>query len=347
MAGLIAALFGGKAKPPDPNPLPGIGGYDMPPGPAGQTGYPGSTAQTRTFPGRNPVGRARGVRSPTDTGAGFAPGSSTETRQANPQAHNRAQNPRLTETVTTRQIAATQAMQHNSAAEFFGGPALRTRTGNNTAGGHPGRAAARAGGHNTRDTTTPWTQAQPIIGQGTPGAQNVRNEFAQRYKNAPGQLHTYKSASRGDLPPVGPSGQAGDGNVHPDAAVTEVTVPNRFVFDGGGNMSWSILREMPYGGRGDGARGGDLNGQRYYATGQADQFGNAGVGQYGIAREYGSQNKRPVGFTEPAPWTSQFYDTTDDIGTADNPNSSPAQSPNLIYVSPSGGRATNSTGRTH
>ena len=42
MAGLIAALFGGH-RSPDTNPHPGIGGYDMPRGPYGEGGFPGST----------------------------------------------------------------------------------------------------------------------------------------------------------------------------------------------------------------------------------------------------------------------------------------------------------------
>jgi hypothetical protein len=100
---------------------------------------------------------------------------------------------------------------------------------------------------------------------------------------------------------------------------------------------------MPYGGRGNGARGADLDGQRRYATGQETEFWNAGQGDYGIARQRGG--KRPVGFTQPAPWSSQFYDTTESVGTADNPNTQPAQQPQSVYVSPSGRRASNSTGR--
>jgi hypothetical protein len=102
---------------------------------------------------------------------------------------------------------------------------------------------------------------------------------------------------------------------------------------------------MPYGGRGDGARGADLNGQRFYATGQSDQFWNAGQGQYGIGRQRGSDHKTPVSFTEPAPWTAQYYTTTDSVGTNDTPNDSPGQQPSAVYVSPSSGRASNSTGR--
>ena len=60
MAGLIRALFGGRTRPPDPDPLPGVGGYRMPTGRTGAGGFPGSTALTRTFGGRNP--RTVGLR---------------------------------------------------------------------------------------------------------------------------------------------------------------------------------------------------------------------------------------------------------------------------------------------
>lgn len=46
--GLLSSLFGGGQVNADPN--PGIGGYTAAPGPAGQTGYPGSTAATRENP---------------------------------------------------------------------------------------------------------------------------------------------------------------------------------------------------------------------------------------------------------------------------------------------------------
>lgn len=41
--GLLGALFGGHNRPPETNPLPGVGGYDMPRGPYGEGGFPGST----------------------------------------------------------------------------------------------------------------------------------------------------------------------------------------------------------------------------------------------------------------------------------------------------------------
>lgn len=342
MAGLIARLWGGAAREPvDTNPHPGIGGYNLGPGPAGQTGYPGSTKQTRTFSGNNP--RAVKVRSDTNTGFEQAPGDALQVRQASyrgdvPRAA--LAGPRGAGLTASRQPLLTQLMQ-GTPGTLAGGPMLKTGPGNNTAGGVPLDDAAAAGGHSQRETTTPWIRAQPVIGQGTPGANNVRNQVAQRYKAVPGQSHSYTSASRADIAPVNRGGQATDGNVHPEHATTPVQVPSRFVSDSGGNTTWSVQREMPYGGRGDGARGADLNGQRFYATGQATQFWNAGQGDYGIARKMGSDHKRPVSFATPAPWTANFYDTTQGVA-----EESTTQSPNMVYVSPTTGRATNSTGRS-
>lgn len=339
MAGLIAALFGGKSRPPDPtDPAPGIGGYAQGPGPTGDYGYPGSTGQTRTFKGRN--ARLAKVRSDTNTGFEQALSDTTQTRQVSYRGdvpHAAVQGPRSTPRVATRQPVLTEQMQ-DTPGTFYGGPTLKTGPGNNTAGAHPLSAAAAAGGHSMQDTQTPWRNQVPLGGD-APGSANVRNEIAQRYKARPGELHTYKSRPRADQAPVNRSGQASDGNVHPDRAVQDVTVPSRFVMQGAQTIM-PILREMPYGGRGNGARGAQLSGQRFYATGQEQQFWNAGQGNYGIARELGAGG-RPVGFTEPAPWTAQFYDTTQQVENGDTP-----QAPNAVYVSPSGGRASNSTGRT-
>lgn len=345
MAGLIRALFGGRPRPPDPDPLPGVGGYRMPTGRTGASGFPGSTALTRTFGGRNP--RAVGLRADTNTGwdSGLGPGQ--QQRQASYRGDVRGAalaGPRVTPTVDTPQPTLLHRLQDNDPSEFYGGPALRTGTGNDTAGGNPLRRAAQLGGHSVRDTRTPATRTQPIIGVGTPGAQNVRNSIALRYKEAPGQLHTYRSASRPDQGPISRNGQAGDGTVRPDDVSSPVSVPNRFVFAGGGNQTWSVLREMPYGGRGDGARGAQLSGVRYYATGQAEQFWNAGQGDYGIARAQGADHKRPVSFTQPAPWTANYYDTTESVGTTGAPGPA-TQAPQLVFVSPSAGRASNRTGR--
>jgi hypothetical protein len=342
MAGKIKALFGGRSRPQDnTNPAPGIGGYAMGPGPAGQSGYPGSTAATRTMRGRN--ARLAKIRSDTNTGWESGPGTEGVTRQASYRAEthgSRIANPRTTGTVTTPKGQLRQNMQ-SEPGEHYGGPMMRTGPRNNTAGGTPMSGAARAGGHSQRDTTTPWIRAQYPIGGEAPGSQNVRNQTAQRYHNAPGQMHTYRSAARADQAPVNQSGQASDGNVKPNLVAQDVTVPNRFVMPGA-QTGWAILRDMPYGGSGNGSRGAKLNGQRYYGTGQSDQFWNAGQGNYGIERHRGG--KRPVAFTEPAPWTANFYDTTSEVGTSDAPGQ-PTQGGQAVYVSPSAGRASNGTGR--
>lgn len=342
--GVISRLFGASARtrgPADTNPHPGIGGASMPPGPAGQTGFPGSTKQTRTFQGNNP----RSVKARADTNTGFEQqlGDTPQIRQASYRGDVRGAataNPRATPATASRQPVLTELMQATPAT-LAGGPLMKTGPGNNTAGAHPLGRSAAAGGHSMIETTTPWSRASSEIGLDVPGAVNVRNQVAQRYKAAPGGVHVYKSAARADTAPVNRGGQATDGNVRPDAVVTEVMVSSRFVFDAGGNQTWAVAREMPYGGRGDGARGADLNGHRYYAAGQDGQFMNAGQGDYGIAREQGADHKRPVSFATPAPWTANFYDTTDGVA-----QETTAQAPNMIYVSPSTGRATNRTGRS-
>src|ERR1017187_1095296 len=202
MAGLIAALFGGKARPPDPNPLPGIGGRSTPPGPMGQSGYPGSTSTTRTFPSRNPRqgggGGNTGIKAETNYGFDQGLTDTPQVRKASYRGDTpggRVRNPRLTGDVVTPQPLATQRMQTNAPSEFYGGQPLQTRPGNQIVGINPLTGAKAAGGHSVRDPETPATKRQPVIGTGSPGAQNVRNQVAQRYKNTPGQTRAYQSAA--------------------------------------------------------------------------------------------------------------------------------------------------------
>lgn len=345
MAGLWG-LFGRKAQP-DANPLPGIGGYDEGYGPYGQAGFPGSTSVTRTFRGLSP--RAVGLRA--DSNGGFEQGLSgvPQVRQQSGRGdiETDSANPRDTPVTESLQPVITEQMQRDP-REFYGGYKLRAELGvNDLTGGEPGRAAARLAGNrqnDVRDTTTLYKDAQPEISGNVPGSANVRNQVAQRYKARPGEMHTYKSRPRADQAPVNPGGQATDGNVHPDAVVDDVTVPSRFVFAGGGVQSWSVERQMPYTGRGDGARGAELNGTRYYGTGQGSEFLNAGQGQYGQARLAGPRH-RPTVFAEPAPWSANYYDTTASVGTPLSPGDA-SQAPDLVYVSPQAGRASNGTGRT-
>lgn len=339
MAGLIAALFGGKSRPPDPDPLPGQGGFDMPPGPYGGSGFPGSTSSTRTFKGKNP----RAVKIRADSNGGFeqALSGTPQVRQSSYRGDVQSpveppQSPRDTPEVATPQPLLTQRMQDNSPAEFFGGQPLKTRPGYDLAGINPLSGAAQAGGHSVRDTETEPTHRWPVISTDVPGSENVRNQIAQRYKNRPGQQHTYRPSPRPD--------QQGSTS---STAMTgaPVTVQNRFVFAGGGVETYGMERQAPYPAHGSSraGRGATLTGERYYQAGPPS-FENAGDGMYGVGRLRGP-NHRPTMFQEPAPWSTNYYDTTAEVGTTDNPGT-PGQTPDMVYMSPSPGRASNSTGRT-
>lgn len=351
MAGLIARLLGGTAAPTrGAEPVQGIGGYTGARGPANTEGYPGCTAQTRTNLGKSP----RAVKILANTDTGFEQGLSLagEVRQSSYRGDEpgaRSRNPRETPRVAAASRTVLRDVVQDVPATQLGGPMMRTGPGNNVIGGsNPLSRSQAAGGHSQRHTTTPWPDAGRVeISGGVPGAQNTRNEIAQRYKYPAGIMHGYKSAPRADQAPVNPGGQSTDGNVHPERVIQEVTVPDRGVFPAsGGNWSWSVLREMPYAGRGNGARGADLNGQRRYATGQETQFWNAGQGEFGVQRMRGSGVKLPVSFTQPAPWAAQTYLSTADVGTAESPNPAPGQQPQSVVMSPAGTRASNSTGRT-
>lgn len=329
MAGgsFLARLFGGADRRPDPDPLPGQGGYNLGPGPYGATGFPGSTsAAPRAY--AQTTGRAK---LPPRHGVAL---EGSEVRQVSGRGDvgRPSASPRATPRVELPRSRAAAELQRDD-REFYGGPVLRTRPGANTAGGN---TLGRDGdpGNSVRDTETPMTQRQPQISVGTPGAGNVRNEIAQRYKGVPGQVRAYRSSPRGELT------AAGEGPSM-DSGFSEVMVPSRFVFAGGGVQTWGMLRRMPYSGPGNGSRGAHLNGSRYYATGQDDQFVNGGAGQYGYrASGRGGGMKRPVSYTEPPPWTSGFYDTT-----SDQPDAGQGPAGPRVHVSPSGGRASNRTGR--
>jgi hypothetical protein len=341
VAGLIARLSGRKApKTPWDPALEGIGGHTDGEGPAGQSGYPGSTSATRTFRGAAP----RDVKLESDSNVGFDQGfDGVQVRQVGRAYSEGWANPRETPSVSTPQ-PRTIASLRKSAGEWFGGLPMRSDAvapADHVVGGNPLMGAAAAGGHSTYDTETPRTSRQPDISGGVPGSNNVRNSIAIRYTEVPGQSHTYKSSSRPDQGGAGPAESGAGGGRANEGSL--VTVPSRFVWDGGGVQTWSVQRQMPYTGRGDGARGADLNGTRYYAEGPPVNL-NGGLGSYGVARLRGP-NHRPVYFNEPAPWTSQFYDTTASVGTPDAPGPG-GQAPNAVYVSPEVPRGFNSTGRT-
>lgn len=140
----------------------------------------------------------------------------------------------------------------------------------------------------------------PVISRNVPGNQNQRN--------------TRFYAGRQAAP---------DGN-------------NRYVYGGenGGVESYAFHRRMPYSKGENGHRGASLSGERYY--GDMHQFSSAG-GSYGRARAAGPLH-RPTVFVEPTPWTVNYYDTTAEVGTPDDPGTQ-TQAVNMSYVSPSVSRS--------
>lgn len=177
-------------------------------------------------------------------------------------------------------------------------------------GGMPGRYV---GGQQarTRDTVKRRT---PVISSGTPGAENVRNEVAQSYRNPPGQEHVYQSAPNPVAPPE------------------PIVVDNRYLYDLGGYETHEVEREIPYpfiharppGYAGVGSvRGADLSGDRFYKPGTKNFLTTEG--SYGVSRRRGP-NHRPTTFTQPGPWHANYYDTSDTTVQQGQPN--------MVYESP-------------
>lgn len=309
MAGLIRALFGGRSRPPDPDPLPGQGGYTLPRGPYGEGGFPGSTSPTRTFNTRTP--RVAKIDADTNSGINNALGTAGDLRQASYRGDvpgAAAAGPRATSlTVTPQPLNVQQLQENDPPAEFYGGYPLKSRPGYaDNVGLNP---------PHVRDTEFPRTVEGRYldIAAGVPGGLRQRNT---RYYAG--------TQARPGEPAAAGMGKSPGG-------------PDRYVYDGinGGFQSYQFTREMPYGGRGDGARGAALSGLRYYAN--ADQF-TSQEGAYGQARMAGP-NHRPTTWTEPAPWTSGYYDTTASTGTPDSPGTD-GQQLQAAYVSPDPGRVT-------
>ena len=342
MAGLIAKLW--KRSPADPfDPaLGGMGGARQGPGPAGTSGVPGTTSVTRTFHGRSP----RDVKINADSDVGFNQGLDGVDIRQESRAHSSGQrNPRDTPEVVTPRPKAIADLRR-SPREWFGGLPLRSDAVS------PGTHAA-GGGLNPlmparmRAATPPMTPKPPgpAASRTSAAACRGRRTCGTRSRSGgrtrPARCTSTWPPRRPDQGPGGLAGQgAGGGRRN---LGSPVSVPSRYVWDQGGVQTWSVQRQMPYGGKGDGARGASLNGTRYYAEGPPIAV-NAALGSYGVSRLRGPRH-RPVYFNEPAPWTSQFYDTTASWG----PRTSRGQAgrpPMPFTPQPDPGRGgMNSTGR--
>jgi hypothetical protein len=287
--GLLSALHRPAAADPDPH--PGIGGYRTPRGPAGQTGYPGSTAATR----ENPQAAADELDAPVFRRRGGG----------------RAVVRRRAATITAQQAQVIPAPAHDGSLPYQG-------------------PDAKINPDRVRDTEK---RPRIVTSRDIPGGERQRNTVYYGGRQAiPGEDHSYQSAPKGGF------------------GTTEVTVSSRYVFGGGPNGGTDALddmmtaRRMPYTGHGPGSgqrgpargslRGGVLDGNRYYTEPQGMAEGDQG-GAYGKARR--SQRHRPTIFAEPAPWTSEYYDTTADAGDPRTPGRN-GQVVSQVHVSPRAAR---------
>jgi len=279
---------------PNPDPEPGEGGYTSPRGPMGQTGYPGSTGQVRTDP-PEVGGKLHDDYGGRSTGYGVEPNAQNRA-DLEPGSFEPSPVPSpVTRRGVNRAWVPFELQQldlQKDPAEEFGGPNKHIGVSELGPGDAPGKARA------TERQQTLGFEGTPGLGRGVPGDANQRNT----------RFYAGKLAT--------PDGE------------------NRYVFGGvnGGQDSYTFDARMPYTSRGNGARGADLDAERFYQPVVDGYFGDEG-GQYGYMRQAPDGQHRPTQFYEPGPWTANFYDTTADAGSPDEPGSN-AQAYEAVTFSP-------------
>jgi hypothetical protein len=275
------------------DPNPGIGGYDYPRGPYGATGYAGSTTAVRENP-PEAEGKLR------DDYTGRYPRRRWHTFQSQ------------------------QEYQIPSPAEY-------------------GSLPYHDGPVNPDEVRHTEIRNHQQVSGGIPGGERQRNTIYRGGLQAkPGLPDT-----RGSAPNPGIQGH----HSRAFAQTQEVTVETRYKYngpDGGTDLYQDTLtdRRMPYVGqhgyrgipgyplghaRGS-VRGAVLDGARYFQAPGSELNVGAQGGAYG-QRVRGHQRHRPTIFREPAPWTENFYDSTDSVGSADAPGTNRHQ-PDAVLYSP-------------
>jgi hypothetical protein len=331
-----------KAKSPRPGvPLPGIGGYDYPRGPYGATGFPGSTPAAAHTHAQTEQGRKDRQLTTTQTWA----------RDTGPEFTDPAP------TVVPRPQPSYSQVEFLPGTEP--GPGNRFLRGN----GSPRQPYARThrGEHagKWRGETGPEQRMTPVIG-GSPGSQNVRNTFAQRYKAVPGLVRAYRAAPNpgktgaqldapsryhpGTMVHGHPDGKPVPGMAPQPGYPPMVNVPSRYVSAEGSQEGYAMNRPLLFAKGGvapypssfvrftgnQHLRGARLTGQRYFGDLADQQRIGLPSDAYGIARARGPRH-RPVQFQQPAPWTANYYDTAPEVDGD--------QAGDMIHVSPTRPRA--------
>lgn len=312
-------------------PMPGISGYAYPRGPFGASGFPGSTPASRKTKGQGRDGR----KDPSYQGRPTITATGIRARDTGPEFDNPA----------TREVPRPQT----SYGQVRFRPGTSPRAGNTyiAPSGLPRNPKARR----LDLTTGPEHRMTPVFDVPME-VKTIRNDRAQRWKAAPGQIRDYRPS-----PNPGHTGAQLDGpsqfhpgqmvHGHPDGkpipgSPGTVTVLSRAVFglDAESSDYYAMNREerftkggtpAPYPAwyRGDRhLRGGRLTGQRYFGDIEDQQQIGLPTDAYGISRARGPRH-RPVRFEQPPSWSANYYDAPAPAG---------ATSPDLVHQSPSGPR---------
>jgi hypothetical protein len=283
-------------------PLPGIGGFDYPRGPFGETGFPGSTPASRRVHQQD--GGGRKDRQLTVTG-NHAEWVLLPTRRANG---------------TPRQpFARTHRGEQSIPGMGETGPERRETP---LIGGAPGSA-------NVRNTYAQRYKARPELVRAYQPAPNPGKTGARL--DAPSQYHP------GVMVHGHPDGKPVPGMDANPGPPPSVTVQSRYVSAEGAQEGYAMNRPLMFA-RGGVApypdtserstgnhhlRGGRLTGQRYFGAIRDQQRIGLPSDSYGISRARGPRH-RPVGFTPPEPWTANYQDSA--------PGEEPAS--DMIHLSP-------------
>jgi hypothetical protein len=318
-------------------PLPGIGGYDYPRGPFGQTGFPGSTPAAPRTKRQDQEGR----KDPQWLGRPTLTAPDVWDRDTGPAA------------LDVTPVRSPKPQPSYGDVEFIPG----TPTGPSQflkRSGLPRNPRARR-----KDLTTgPEHRMTPVIG-GTPGVLGapklVRNEVAQRWKADPLKIREYRAS-----PNPGKTGARATGvpsKLHPSVTIWgepdgkpvpgmyptpdqdqfSVTVQSRYVSHEGAQEGYAMNREQRFTKGGTPAkwrqdlrptpnhiRGARLEGDRYFGAIRDQQRIGLDSDSFGIARRRGPRH-RPVRFEQPRPWTANYRDVAPDEGD---------QAPDMIHRSP-------------
>lgn len=278
MAGRIAPLQRSPRR--SGIPLPGVGGYDMPRGPYGEGGFPGSTPAAPATHPQSPDGQ-RGARPQLSATANQQQWATLPTRTRsglprNPHARNQPLATGLERRSSPAINEPPPGDQKQRNTIYYGGvQALPSATRAYLSAPNPGKN----GGTNAIDGSGGFSTDAGNVAGGDPSTVVVPSRFV-----APPDLDGYAMDRPEAFDRTGPRGG-----------------PGYAAFAAGYRGDYHI-------------RGGRLDGTRYFGALADQQRIGLPSDAYGIARRRGP-NHRPVRFEVPPPWSVNYYDVPPEVGT--------------------------------